>query len=940
MSIDWQSFRRACSKQFKHDQLIDDYARRFSYGTDASFYRLVPKLVVKIADEKQLRNLFRLAQTYNVPLTLRAAGTSLSGQAVTDSVLVMLESNWNQMEVLTNGSQISLQPGVIGADAHNASALVNRKIGPDPASINTCEIGGIVANNASGMCCGTAHNSYQTLAGIRVILADGGILDTRDPASVASFQQTHQPLLTELEALGRLTKNNSKLAEKIQHKYSIKNTTGYSLNALIDYQDPVDILSHLMVGSEGTLGFISEVTLDTVQEDPCRAVSLVLFRNMDQCCLAVAKMKNSPASAVELIDSRSLAAVAGQAGMPWNNKQVADLGNDAAALLVETRADSTKQLEQNIDQLLAVLEPFETAVMPVFSKEPLVIDELWAIRKGLFPSVGAIRKTGTTVIIEDVAFPVIRLAMAVRDLQKLLTDYGYHEALIFGHGLEGNLHFVFAQAFDSKQECERYSGFMDAVCHLVVVEYQGSLKAEHGTGRNIAPYVELEWGKDAYALMWQIKQLFDPQGVLNPGVILNEDPAIHLKNLKVMPAAHPLVDKCIECGFCEPVCPSRNLTLTPRQRIALYRNIYQKSRDGESPEMLKKLLDDFTYLGVDTCAATGLCEDRCPVGINTGELIKLIRQENNARHTWSANLIGRHFGEATQILRFGLGAADISHRLLSTSAMSSVTNRLRRISGDCILLWTPAMPRPCKPRKLKNYRCGNQGNQGDELIYWPSCAARNFSPPRGSDQAALPDIVLRLLEKAGYKVKLAFDQSLCCGQPFESKGHFDTAEYKRLELQDHLLDLSDGGNIPIVADTSPCILKLQDSDSLLKVFDPILFSLEHLSRRLQLKPVLEKVALHITCSTRKMGLVRQAEQLAKRCAEQVVIPTNIECCGFAGDKGFTVPELNASALSTLKEQISGCSHGYSTSLTCEIGLTQHTDIPYSSILYLVDQACL
>ncbi len=935
MNSDWQSFHSACSKQFEEDQLIDDYARRFSYGTDASFYRMVPRLVVKIASENELADLFRLARKFNVPLTLRAAGTSLSGQAVTDSVLVLLESNWSQIKILENGNQVSLQPGVIGADANKTLAPFNRKIGPDPASINVCKIGGIVANNASGMCCGTAHNSYQTLAGIRVILADGSLLDTRDPASVARFRQTHHSLLTKLETLGSSIKNNSQLAEKIQHKYRIKNTTGYSLNALIDYQEPVDILAHLMVGSEGTLGFISEVTLDTVPEDPCRSVSLVLFRNMEQCCLAVAALKNSPVAAVELIDSRSLAAVAEKPGMPMNKQQVRTLGNDAAALLVETRAKTAKQLEHNTSQLLEVLEQFQTAVPTVFSNEPSIIEELWAIRKGLFPSVGAIRKTGTTVIIEDVAFPVARLAAAVRDLQKLLNTYGYDEALIFGHALEGNLHFVFAQSFEGEQERKRYSGFMDAVCKMVAVDYQGSLKAEHGTGRNIAPYVELEWGKDAYTLMQQIKQLFDPQGVLNPGVILNEDPDIHLKNLKAMPAAHPVVDKCIECGFCEPVCPSRNLSLTPRQRIALFRDIQKKRREGESPEK-QKLLDDFSYLGVDTCAATGLCEIRCPVGINTGELIKLLRQENNAPRTSSVNLIARHFEGVNQILRVGLGAADISHRLLSTSGMSALTSGLRNLSGKRIPLWTPAMPRPAKLSNLRSYQ---SGNQGDELVYWPSCAALNFAPPRGSDQPALPDIILRLLEKAGYRVKLAFDEGLCCGQPFDSKGHFETGEYKRRELEAQLLDLSDGGKIPILADTSSCVLRLQDSDSLLKVFDPIEFSLAHLSGRLQLRRVSEKVALHITCSIRKMGLVRQAEQLAKSCAEHVIIPANIECCGFAGDKGFTVPELNCSALSTLKEQVSDCSRGYSTSLTCEIGLTKHADIPYSSILYLVYQAC-
>ena len=141
------------------------------------------------------------------------------------------------------------------------------------------------------------------------------------------------------------------------------------------------------------------------------------------------------------------------------------------------------------------------------------------------------------MIIEDVAFPIERLAEATLDLQKLLREHGYHEAIIFGHALDGNLHFVFTQDFGNAAEIERYRRFMDEMCAMVVEKYDGSLKAEHGTGRNIAPFVELEWGAQAVAAMRRIKALFDPQGLLNPGVILNADPLAHLKDLKPLPAA-------------------------------------------------------------------------------------------------------------------------------------------------------------------------------------------------------------------------------------------------------------------------------------------------------------------------------------------------------------------------------------------------------------------
>lgn len=163
------------------ERIFRDEMYRLTYGTDASFYRLIPALVVKVANEQEVIGLLQLANRHQVPVTFRAAGTSLSGQAVTDSVLVVLEgTSWRGYEILQQGAEIRLQPGIIGAHANQYLAPLGRKIGPDPASINTCKIGGIAANNASGMCCGTAQNSYHTLAGMRLILADGTVLDTRE----------------------------------------------------------------------------------------------------------------------------------------------------------------------------------------------------------------------------------------------------------------------------------------------------------------------------------------------------------------------------------------------------------------------------------------------------------------------------------------------------------------------------------------------------------------------------------------------------------------------------------------------------------------------------------------------------------------------------------------------------------------------------------------
>jgi D-lactate dehydrogenase len=594
------AFLTAVERLIPAERRFDDPLSTLAFGTDASFYRLIPKLVVRVEAELEVVDLLKLASTHQVPVTFRAAGTSLSGQAISDSVLIVLGDNWNGREVRGQGSQIRLQPGVIGAAANAVLAPYLRKIGPDPASINACKIGGIVANNASGMCCGTAQNSYHSLAGMRLVLADGSVLDTEDPLSITRFFASHADLLEALAELGRQTRANSALAAKIRHKYRLKNTTGLSLNALVDFDQPIDILSHLLVGSEGTLGFISAVTYNTVPDHPHKASALLVFPDVESCCRAVTLLKQQPVSAVELLDRRSLRSVQDKPGMPeW----VKGLSDSACALLIESRAASQSLLHEQLQLIMAAIAHFPLEKQVDFSEDPVVYNLLWKIRKDTFPAVGAVRQTGTTVIIEDVTFPIEQLAEGVNRLLALFDKHGYDEAIIFGHALEGNLHFVFTQAFETPEQIARYEAFMQDVAQLVAVEFGGSLKAEHGTGRNMAPFVELEWGADAYQLMWQIKRLLDPQGILNPDVILSEDRDIHLKNLKPLPAADAIIDKCIECGFCEPVCPSKGLTLSPRQRIVIWRDIQAKKRAGIDTRELEAA---YQYQGIDTCAATGL----------------------------------------------------------------------------------------------------------------------------------------------------------------------------------------------------------------------------------------------------------------------------------------------------------------------------------------------
>jgi D-lactate dehydrogenase len=782
------------------------------------------------------------------------------------------------------------------------------------------------------MCCGTAENSYQTLDSMRLILADGSVLDTADDASKDRFRQTHSELLREVSEMVAEVQANQELSARITQKFRMKNTTGYSLNALVDFTDPFEVIQHLMIGSEGTLGFIAEITYKTVVEHPFRASSLMIFPDIEKACTAVSLLKQTPVAAVELMDRAGLRSVENQAGMPAYLKT---LSSTACAILVETRAIQHDQLDRQIAEILETVKPIPAEIPVQFTDVPAEYALFWKIRKGLFPSVGAMRKTGTTVIIEDVAFPLPRLAEATLDLQQLFRKWGYHEAVIFGHALEGNLHFVFTQDFGTPSEIERYSQFMSDVSELVVAKYDGSLKAEHGTGRNMAPFVEMEWGSEAYQLMKRIKQIFDPKNLLNPGVILNHDPEDHLKNLKPIPAASEKIDQCIECGFCEPTCVSAELTLTPRQRIVVYREMTRLAKSGREPHVAATLSKVFRYSGNETCATDGLCAMACPVKIDTGKLIKNLRTEAIGGHQKRALWIADRMAGTTATVRQALSVLGFFHQFFGTPVMKSISGGLRAVSGNRIPQWNEFMPLGAKKIRKKH------GLKSPlKVVYFPSCINRAMGVSKeNKHEKQLSEKVLELLNKGGFEVIYPENlNGLCCGMAFSSKGYTEAGQKKSDELEAALLKASENGKYPVLCDMSPCLFTMKENmHSGLKLFEPVEFILEYLLPQLEITPLKETIAVFPVCSMKKMGLEDKLLKLAEMCAEKVIVPET-NCCGFAGDRGFSFPELNKHGLSGLKMQLpSEVKTGYSTSRTCEIGLSLHSGVSHQSIVYLVDR---
>ncbi len=696
----YQKLTNILSASIDSKRILTNPLQTLAYGTDASFYRLIPKIVILAHNEAEVTEIIKEAKKLDIALTFRAAGTSLSGQAITDSVLVVATHGWKSFELLENNQKIKLEPGIVGARANTFLAPHGLKIGPDPASIGAAMIGGIVANNASGMCCGTAQNSYQTIADIRIVLNDGTILDTADSESVTKFKTNQKALIQEIESLRDTIKNDKTLYHFIKNKFKIKNTTGYSINALVDYQDPIEIIKHLMVGSEGTLAFISNVTFKTVIDEKYKSCSLLIFNTIQDACNATILLKSAPVAAVELLDRESIRSVENDPDAP---EYFRTLPESACALLVECRDNDLAVLQQKQEAIRLQIESIPTYTDYEFTSNPKQYYFNWKARKGLLPTVGGLRKNGTSVIIEDVAFPLPQLADACLALKDLFKKYEYHDAVLFGHALEGNLHFVFSQDFSNQSEVNRYEKLMAELADLVVNRFNGSLKAEHGTGRNMAPFVEKEWGTAAYEIMKRIKNIFDPNNKINPDVLINPDPKAHLKNLKPMPESHAIVDKCMECGFCEPHCVSEGLTLSPRQRIVIAREISRLEETNEDAQRLAAIRKDVSYQLDETCATDGLCALACPVHIDTGKFVKTWRaNELSDGNKKVAAYIGSNMAGTTAIMRTGLKMVSFFHSILGTTIMTALSNGFHFITFGKVPKWIPEMPKGANKINTKN----------------------------------------------------------------------------------------------------------------------------------------------------------------------------------------------------------------------------------------------
>ncbi|MCZ9883617.1 FAD-binding and (Fe-S)-binding domain-containing protein [Arthrobacter sp. B2a2-09] len=924
---------------------------RLAMAHDASHYLLKPRAVVAPVDAAEVGRIMASAASVGTPLVFRSGGTSLSGQAVTDGLLVDVRKHFRSVDVLDDGARVRVGPGATVRSVNARLSAYGRKLGPDPASEGACTIGGVVANNSSGMACGTEFNTYRTLESLVMVLPSGTVIDTANPDADKQLHEQEPGLHEGLLRLRRRIISNPDSVRTIDRMFAMKNTMGYGLNSFLDFEEPVKILEHLMIGSEGTLGFIAQATFHTIESHPYAATGLMTFNSLNGAASALPELVACGLATVELMDAASLAVAQRQAGTPAS---LAGLEiHRHAALLVEHQAPSAEELLEKQQRSQALFDSLDLAAPFELSTDAKKRSALWHIRKGLYTTVAGSRPAGTNALLEDIAVPVPALAETCEQLLGLFDRHHYQDSVIFGHAKDGNIHFMLTERFDDPSQLDRYEAFTEDMVDLVLGN-QGTLKAEHGTGRIMAPFVARQYGPELYDVMCTIKRLADPQRLLNPGVVLSEEPRSYLDHLKTAPVVEEEVDRCVECGYCEPVCPSKDLTMTPRQRIAIRREIAAAEQEGNHP-LAERLRKDYEYDGVQTCAADGMCQGACPVLINTGDLVRRLRAENHnavADKGWTA--AARHWGAVTAVGSLGLSAA----KAMPAAAVQAVTAAGRVLLGaENVPLYSDALPRGGRKRTAaQGIGAGESTGTTADAVYFPACIGAMFGPAddgRGNVGTGVTQAFLNLAGRAGVELIVPRDiGNLCCGTPWKSKGFIDGYDVMRDRVLPALWEASDHGRLPVICDASSCtegLEALRDAasspDALaeysdLKFIDSVQFAKERLMPHLDVSRRLESLALHPTCSSTRLGINGDFTAIAASLADNVVVPPSWGCCAYAGDRGLLHPELTDSATAAQAAEVNELRRSAyaSTNRTCELGMTRATGHEYRHILELLDEA--
>ncbi|MCD6146241.1 MAG: FAD-binding oxidoreductase [Methanosarcinales archaeon] len=828
-------------------EVYTDTPTLYCYSTDASIYQIIPSAVVCPVDASDVSLCVTAARKLGIPVTARTAGTNLAGSCLGEGIILDLSKNMNNITGIHEKDGeffVDVQPGVI---VDSLQAYLKEKglfLPSDPSSSEICMIGGNLGTKASGARAVKYGTTDHYVTDVEFVSAEGEIVDT------ALEKTIPDRISSRLSALKERLLSDGDVITRLESKKGIKTASGYNIRALLDYERISDIIAHLMSGSVGTLGIFTRIRLKVLPIVSGTSISAIYFRNLYDAGDAVQYIKKLDPVKIEMMDSISLAIVGSEHDM--------DIPANACALFVEFEGDDRRSRIDDLERLIN--EKYDTYRIFSESDDEKVQERIWAVRKALVPTLTNYDEhIKPDAFIDDVAVAVSDLAPLIGDLHRIFEEYNIISA-IYGHAGSGNLHIRPMLNLNDQKNIDLLPELVNRV-YETVFKYNGTMTGEHGMGRLRTMFLEKEWGEQIYNYMRQIKEIFDPDDILNPDVMFSDR---HITEDIKYPAKYvnKFEERCINCGYCKSVCPISTTLKGESGSRCFLQLVRFRNLDNPTPDE-----SHHAQQMLHTCLGCLRCATRCPSHASVGEL--LFSQKNPPFYIRRTMRAWAH--DSTRFRRYAWFAG----RIASSAAR---------------IMFDRNLPKPRKkPLAFKDIM---QNPDAPNVAVFVGCASM-FLDDRVFDS------MVRVLTASGFNVFVPEQQ--CCGLPMIEEGMYDLVKET---ARANVIAFSDEKYDAIVTACASCTMMLKRFGELLAddelgdaaarvssiTYDIGEFLVRFADDRLFSGKKLDiRAAYHNPCHLDAAG-VKGGEILERIVSDSVELVDG--CCGGAGVYGFLHSDIS------------------------------------------------